>query len=275
MSQHADEGLDLDPLLEFANEPASEPAIVVDDGALVQAAENVEVTAQGSSPAPSSEAFTLLMARLDRLERNSDGSSGELAALKAEVATLVGVIEDIRKRDVRRAAMSARSAAPRIQPRNWPSLVFAIVGLTVGMALGITGWMLWSRGTTASVQAMTAPVAEPAPIEQEPLPQATVMLASTPPDPAPASHVSAAETEDRRPPERYVGTLSIDAEPGGEVFINRAAAGHTPLRIANLKAGSHLVWIERDGYQRWTKVVQVPSDRVSRVSAQLEPLASP
>ena len=72
---------------------------------------------------------------------------------------------------------------------------------------------------------------------------------------------------------KFVGTLSIDADPGGEVFINRQSAGHTPLRLTNLRAGSHLIWVERDGYRRWTRVVQVPADRVTRLSAELEPLA--
>ena len=71
----------------------------------------------------------------------------------------------------------------------------------------------------------------------------------------------------------YVGALSIDANPGGEVFINRQDAGRTPLLVEKLKAGSHLVWIEREGYRRWTRVVQVPADRVSRVVAELELIA--
>ena len=71
----------------------------------------------------------------------------------------------------------------------------------------------------------------------------------------------------------YVGTLSIDADPAGEVFVNRQDAGRTPLRLDKLRAGSHLVWIERDGYQRWTRVVQVQADRVTRLSAELEPTA--
>ena len=70
----------------------------------------------------------------------------------------------------------------------------------------------------------------------------------------------------------YVGTLSIDAAPAGEVSIDRQFAGRTPLRAENLRAGSHLIWIEREGYRRWTRVVAVASDRVTRVSATLEPL---
>jgi hypothetical protein len=70
----------------------------------------------------------------------------------------------------------------------------------------------------------------------------------------------------------YVGTLSVDAAPVGQVSIDRQAAGRTPLRAENLRAGSHLIWIEREGYKRWTRVVAVTADRVTRVSAKLEPL---
>jgi len=56
------------------------------------------------------------------------------------------------------------------------------------------------------------------------------------------------------------------------VFLDRQSAGPTPLRLTNLRAGSHLIWIERDGYRRFTRVVQVPSDRVTRLSAELEPI---
>ena len=76
-------------------------------------------------------------------------------------------------------------------------------------------------------------------------------------------------------PVKYVGSLSIDSQPGdGEVFVNRESAGRTPLRLNDLKAGSHLIWVERAGYRRWTRVVQVPADRVTRLFADLEPTES-
>lgn len=58
----------------------------------------------------------------------------------------------------------------------------------------------------------------------------------------------------------------------GDVFVvNRTLAGRTPLRVANLRAGSHLIWIEREGYRRWTCVGAVAADRVARVTAELAP----
>jgi hypothetical protein len=46
------------------------------------------------------------------------------------------------------------------------------------------------------------------------------------------------------------------------------------LRLTNLRAGSHLIWVERDGYRRFTRVVPVPADRVTRLFADLEPIAA-
>ena len=71
---------------------------------------------------------------------------------------------------------------------------------------------------------------------------------------------------------QYVGTLTIDADPAGEAFVNRRPVGRTPVTVENLRAGSHLIWIERAGYRRWTRVVAVPANRVSRVSTELEPV---
>lgn len=42
-------------------------------------------------------------------------------------------------------------------------------------------------------------------------------------------------------PVTYLGTLSIDSAPAGEVFINPQSVGKTPVRAENLRAGSHLI----------------------------------
>jgi hypothetical protein len=112
--------------------------------------------------------------------------------------------------------------------------------------------------------------AEPAPAPEKASPFTPV--AATSPVP-----VREGSTRSRQPVEVplrtwYVGTLSVDAVPaGGEVFINRKSVGKTPARITGLRAGSHLVWIERDGYRLFTRVVSVPADKVTRVSVALEP----
>ena len=58
---------------------------------------------------------------------------------------------------------------------------------------------------------------------------------------------------------------------GSAVFIDRTYVGETPVQLKQLRAGSHTVWIQREGYQRWTASVLVSADRQTRVAATLQP----
>ena len=72
--------------------------------------------------------------------------------------------------------------------------------------------------------------------------------------------------------QEFIGTLTVESEPSGAaVFIDRQSVGQTPLSVAGRRAGSHVVWIERQGYRRWTAAVRVAADKVTRISASLEP----
>src|SRR5688572_19358342 len=54
-------------------------------------------------------------------------------------------------------------------------------------------------------------------------------------------------------PRVFVGSLIVGSEPvATSVFIDRQYVGETPLEVSNLRAGSHVVWIERESYVRWT-----------------------
>jgi hypothetical protein len=81
------------------------------------------------------------------------------------------------------------------------------------------------------------------------------------------------EAEFEKPPVRareFIGTLAVQSDPAGAaVFINRRPVGTTPLRVRRLSAGSHAVWVEREGYERWTAAVLVPADRLTRVNVRL------
>jgi hypothetical protein len=69
----------------------------------------------------------------------------------------------------------------------------------------------------------------------------------------------------------YRGRLIIDSTPqGATVFINQRQVGVTPLELPRHPSGSHAVWVQRDGFQRWTAGVLVPADRITRVTARLE-----
>jgi hypothetical protein len=67
--------------------------------------------------------------------------------------------------------------------------------------------------------------------------------------------------------------LGVESVPAGAaVFINQERVGQTPLSLTRVRAGSHVLWIEREGYERWTTSVLVPADQQIRVSAKLQAL---
>ena len=71
-------------------------------------------------------------------------------------------------------------------------------------------------------------------------------------------------------PHRFTGSLIVNSEPqGGTVFINQSRVGVTPLRLDDYPAGSYALWIQHEGYQRWTASVMVPANRVTRVTPKL------
>jgi hypothetical protein len=79
------------------------------------------------------------------------------------------------------------------------------------------------------------------------------------------------ETPATRRSTKFVGTLSIRSTPDkAEVHIDRERVGETPLVLRRLRAGSHAIWIDHEGYQRWTAGVNVPAEEHTRVTATLQ-----
>ena len=231
---------------------------------------------------------TNLTDRLAQTERLLETTVLEVASLKAELETLVSVIDDIRARQ------SSRVTAPAVPPDTRHARLTRLGAAVVAVLLVVVGFALWGvRAVTSTLMAeppaqdnapaepvfptalATSPVEPPAQIQNasvsSPMPPATEaparQIVTQPAGPAPAQPAPAAPA-----PAPYVGTLTIDASPDGEVFLNRKSVGRTPLRLEKLRAGSHLIWIEREGHRRWTRVVAVAADRISRVSADLDPL---
>jgi hypothetical protein len=86
----------------------------------------------------------------------------------------------------------------------------------------------------------------------------------------PAASVNSKTPETRRATE-YIGTLSIRSTPDkAEVHIDRERVGETPLVLRRLRAGSHAIRIEHDGYQRWTAGVNIPAEEITRVTVTLQ-----
>ena len=64
----------------------------------------------------------------------------------------------------------------------------------------------------------------------------------------------------------FKGHLVVDSVPtGATVLINQRPAGTTPLHITDYPAGSYAVWVEREGYERWTAGVLVQADKTTRI----------
>ena len=249
---------DSDPLLAFSNEPGTVPSA----GSSPDIATQPVAPAEDTGREPSPDALASLAARVDQLERALEGSKKQVSSLKSEVATLVRALGDIKKaRPIPSSSQTARSGM---------RAAAAVVGIVIGLGLGMFAWQYLASDAEVAIAAPTAvessgPVAEAAtPVDATPAPPAPVPIRASSPR---------VVVEPENTPINYVGTLSVDASPGGEVFLDRKSAGTAPVRLTNLRAGSHLIWVERDGYRRFTRVVQVPADRVTRVFANLEPLA--
>jgi len=73
------------------------------------------------------------------------------------------------------------------------------------------------------------------------------------------------------PSSAFQGHLIVDSNPrGATVLINQRQVGVTPLDLARYPASSYAVWVERDGYDRWSAGVLVPANKVTRVKADLQ-----
>ncbi|HYE87410.1 MAG TPA: PEGA domain-containing protein [Vicinamibacterales bacterium] len=214
-------------------------------------------------PAPNAadEAIAALKTRIEQLERTSEKTAKHIAALTSDVATLVSAHKDMRSR------LNHSAIKPPEPPRARRALTAAAIGVALGIGSSVWFWSLPPADSSSSAAAQS--VEGVAVADQPSTPSSPVPAVAPPPV---RDDSSSARSTARAP--IYQGTLSIDASPPAQVFINRRPAGRTPLRLSDLKAGSHLVWLQRDGYRRFTRVVTVPADRVTRVSATLDPIAS-
>ena len=179
--------------------------------------------------------------------------TSEVAALTREVASLTRTIHDLQSQQLgRRLRSNAAVASDASRPSNAPAIVI------VAIAAVLLSW-----------QVMMSPLAVEREPERPPTLRGRVLPLTFA---AMAMPVVEEWRAVKRTPVVYRGSLSVAADqPEAEVFINRKRVGFAPVRVNNLRAGSHLVWIQSEGHRRWTRVVTVPYERVTRVKADLEP----
>ena len=173
----ADELVDSDPLMGFAEESGEN---------------HPEITPVVSPDEPKQEN------RLDRIERTIVSAQQELAQIRTEIATLVGTIEDIKKRANRHSGAEPAGRQPR---KSWVRLVTATVGVMFGIAIGALVWVQLAGMKTVPVgaapqeqqlpsspaESATPPQPEPTPVVAPvavPVPPARIQQSSAKPAPA-------------------------------------------------------------------------------------------
>jgi hypothetical protein len=68
-----------------------------------------------------------------------------------------------------------------------------------------------------------------------------------------------------------VGAIEIETRPSGaRIRLDGAAAGVSPAVLDNVKAGSHTVRLELDGFRVWTTTVLIKAGTRTRIAASLE-----
>jgi hypothetical protein len=68
-----------------------------------------------------------------------------------------------------------------------------------------------------------------------------------------------------------VGAIEIETRPtGARIRLDGAAAGVSPAVLDNVKAGSHAVRLELDGFRVWTTTVSIKPGTRTRIAASLE-----
>lgn len=67
-----------------------------------------------------------------------------------------------------------------------------------------------------------------------------------------------------------LGDLQVNSTPdGAQIYLDNRAAGITPVKIPDLKAGEHRVQVMKDGYQDWAVNVSVTGGTTETVEAVL------
>jgi serine/threonine-protein kinase len=196
-------------------------------------------------------------------------------------------------------SVRTRPAAPRPAPQQ--SSKAGVFVLLAVVALGVGGYVVVSgrsgAGSTGSDEpsAVTPPPAPP-PAPPAVTPQSTAVAAQTPGTTATATPprieppATKAQVPDRRPtrpagrqpappvvvqpppvqqpPPEEQGSLTIDSDPSGEVFIDGVDVGPTPLVNYAVKPGSHQLRIESACCKTYTRTIQVSGGplRMGRVT---------
>jgi hypothetical protein len=90
-------------------------------------------------------------------------------------------------------------------------------------------------------------------------------------DASPPSRSRAAEERPSRTAETFTGTLFVDSHPqGATVVIDGKPVGKTPLRLNDVRIGTHVVRLELARHRPWFSTARVVAGQELRVAGSLE-----
>ena len=285
--ENRDDRVDDDLLLSFPDESDSPPAENAEPERVptpdVDQPQHYETTPDDlplamvpETPQPDSPVVEELRAQLQKTESALASTAGDVTALKKELATIVGAMREIERRIRQQADLKVlKKLAPILPTRSTRYRDLTVAALLMATVIGVAAWQIAvapnhvEQSPRAETPAAPTGTPEGAQIAGPAVPVASIEAQSSSVPPIVASGQDLPVR-----PTVYMGTLSIETQPpGASVLVNRKNMGKTPIRL-KLRAASHLVWLEYDGHQRWTRVVAVPADQVTRVRATLEPSRS-
>jgi hypothetical protein len=74
-----------------------------------------------------------------------------------------------------------------------------------------------------------------------------------------------------QPASGFTGSLYVDSNPrGATVLLDGRSIGQTPLRLAEVPVGTHVVRLELAGKRPWMSTTRVTAGEASRVTGSLE-----
>jgi hypothetical protein len=87
----------------------------------------------------------------------------------------------------------------------------------------------------------------------------------------PASTRQTAPRPESAKPESFTGSIYVDSRPrGARVLLDGKFIGTTPMRIPDVRIGSHIIRLQLDDHSDWTSSTRVVSGEESRVTGSLE-----
>ena len=129
-----------------------------------------------------------------------------------------------------------------------------------GFAAGTQEVVLSADTPARSIVVPLKPLAASAPAPR----QAPAAAPRATPRPAPAPEEPQSSTV-------YTGSIYVDSRPrGARVTIDGKAVGVTPLRVSDVRVGTHVVRLELPDHRLWSSTTRVTSGQEQRVTGSLE-----